>query len=90
MYSTLEVIFQVNFTSSANYPPFQTNKNKILKKDTAKVGSGCQKLIASSWNKQNTEHLRNFSALYLNQIAPGLTNLVHLVETVSSFIKHKV
>jgi len=48
MYSTLEVIFQVNFTSSANYPPFQTNKNKILKKDTAKVGSGCQKLIASS------------------------------------------
>lgn len=55
MYSALEVIFQVNFTYSVNYQPFQNNnKKKILKKDAAKVGSRCQKLIASSWNKQNT------------------------------------
>lgn len=31
-----------------------------------------------------------FPALYLNQISPGLAKLVHLVETVSSFIKHMI
>lgn len=28
MYSALEVIFQVNFTNSVNYQPFQNNNNK--------------------------------------------------------------